>query len=223
MENLVNALANAYNTFFMEIAAFLPRLIGAIIILVLGWIVAKAFRAVSLKVLKLIRLNFLTEKAGIEKFLQNGGLKASSIEILSSLLYWLIMLIVILATFNSLGLGVASELFNKIILFIPNIIVAILVLILGLFLANFISQILVTYLKNVEIDNSELIGKIAKYLVIIFVVSLTFNQLNIASDLVTNAFLIAFSAVCLALALAFGLGGRDWAANIINKYLKGKE
>ncbi len=223
MENLVNALVNAYNTFFIEIAAFLPRLIGAIIILVLGWIIAKAFRALSLKVLKLVRLNILTEKAGIEKFLQNGGLKSSSIEILSSLLYWLIMLIVILATFNSLGLGVASELFNKIILFIPNIIVAILVLILGLFLANFISQILVTYLKNVEIENSELIGKIAKYLVIIFVVSLTFNQLNIASDLVTNAFLIAFSAVCLALALAFGLGGRDWASRIINKYLKGKE
>jgi small-conductance mechanosensitive channel len=95
--------------------------------------------------------------------------------------------------------------------------VAILVLILGLFLANFVSQVLVTYLKNIEIDHAETICKIIKYVVIIFVLSVTFNQLNIAKELVTNTFLIAFGAICLALALAFGLGAKEWAAEIIKK------
>ena len=220
MRDFTDALFNAYSTFLTQLAAFLPKLIGAIIILILGWLIAKIIRSLVIKVLQLIRLNLVAEKAGVEKFLQDGGLKKSAIEIIGSMFYWLIMLIVILATFNILGLTVASGLFNEVILFIPNIIVAILVLILGLFLANFVSQVLVTYLKNIEIEHAETICKIIKYVVIIFVISVTFTQLNIAKELITSTFLIAFGAIGLALALAFGIGGKDWAAEIIKKITK---
>ena len=220
MQNLTDALWYAYNTRFVQIAAFLPKLIGAIAILVLGWIVAKIIRTVSIRVLRIARLNVVTEKSGVEKFLRDGGVTKSAIEIVGALFYWLIMLIVILATFNTLGLTVASSLFNQIVLYLPNVIVAVLVLVFGLFLANFTSQVFVSYLKNIGIQNAEAIGKIAQSTIVIFVVSLTLAQLSIGKELVTSVFLIAFGSVCLALAIAFGLGGKEWAAGVLKKIEK---
>jgi len=218
MQDLTDILLQSYNTFFTQLASFLPKLIGAVIILILGWIIAKIIKTISIKLLKLIRLNIITEKGGVDKFLHNGGVKKSPIEIIGTLFYWLIMLIVILAAFNSLGLSVASELFNQIILFIPNIIVAVLVIIFGLFLAKFISQALTTYFTNVGIENARTISKIAQYAIIVFVISISLTQINVGEEIVANAFLIIFGAICLALALAFGLGGKEWAANIMKKY-----
>jgi hypothetical protein len=208
------------NEFFIKLSAFLPQIIGAIIILIIGWLIAKIIKSTSIKLLKVIRLNVVTEKAGIDKFLQDGGMKKSSIEIIGSLFYWLIMLIVLLAALNSLGLSVASELFNKIVLFIPNIIVAIIVLVLGLFFAKFVAEVLITYIKNVGIGHAETIGKITQYAIIIFVVSLALTQLSIGKEIILTAFQIFFGAVCLALALAFGLGGKEWASRIIEKLEK---
>ena len=217
MQGITDALTNAYSAFFAQFASFLPKLLGAIVILILGWIAAKIIRAVSIRILRLIRLNIVTEKSGVEKFLQDGGVKKSALEIVGALFYWLIMLIVILAAFNSLGLTSASELFNQIVLFIPNIIVAVLVLVFGLFLANFTAQVSTSYLKNIGIENAETIGKIAQVMVVVFVVSLTLAQLNIGKDLVTNVFLIAFGSISLALSIAFGLGGKEWAAGMLKK------
>lgn len=220
MTEFAEVFIQSYKTFFQQLAEFLPSLLGALLVLIIGWIIAKIFRALCVKLLKLIRFNVVTEKARVDKFLADGGVKKSTIEIIGSLFYWLIMLIVILTAFNSLGLSAASELFNQVFLFIPNIIVAVLVLILGLFLANFLSQAIVTYLKNIEIDNADSIGKLTNYAIIVFVISVALTQLNIGKELISNAFLIVFSALCLAIALAFGLGGKEWAAGVITKYFK---
>ena len=220
MNEFTEVFVQSYNTFFQQMATFLPSLIGALVILIIGWIIAKIFRSLVVKLLKLIRFNVITEKAKVDQFLADGGVKRSTIEIIGSLFYWLIMLIVILTAFNSLGLSAASSLFNQVFLFIPNIIVAVLVLILGLFLANFISQALVTYLTNIEIENANAIGNLTNYAIIVFVVSISLTQLNIGKELISNAFLIVFGALCLAMALAFGIGGKEWAAGVINKYFK---
>lgn len=218
MEEITDALVQSYQTFFTQLSAFLPKLIGFVLILIFGWIIAKIIRAVSVRLLGVVRLNVLTEKAKIDQFLSEGGIQQSAIEIIGTLFYWLIMLIVIVAAFNSLGLRVASELFNQVILFIPNIIVSIFVLILGLFLANFTRQVVVTYCKNVGIQNSDTMGKIAQYAIVIFVVSIALTQMNIGEEILANVILVLFGAVCLALALAFGLGGRDWASGVIEKF-----
>jgi len=220
MNEFTQVFTQSFNTFFQQMAEFLPSLIGALLILIIGWIVAKIFRSLAVKFLKLIKFNVVTEKAKVDQFLADGGIKRSAIQIIGSLFYWLIMLIVLLTAFNSLGLSAASELFNQVFLFIPNIIVAVLVLILGLFLANLISQVVVTYLKNIEIDNAEAMGKLTNYAIIVFVISISLTQLNIGKELISNFLLIVFGALCLALALAFGIGGKEWAAGVINKYFK---
>lgn len=217
MNEITQVLQESYRTFFDQLATFLPKLIGALLILIVGWIIAKLIKAGSIRLLKLVRLEKVTEKAKIDQFLEEGGTKKTAIEIIGSLIYWLIMLVVILAGFNTLGLEVASELFNQIILYIPNVIVAVIVLIFGIYLASFVAQVVVTYLSNVGIENADFLGNLTKAAIILFVASLALSQLNIGHELVTNAFLLLFGAICLALALAFGLGGREWASRMIEK------
>jgi hypothetical protein len=216
-DEIKEVLVQSYETFFNELASFLPNIIGALLILIIGWIIAKLVKTAAVRLLKLIRLDVVTEKAKIDQFLKDGGSDKSAIDILGGIIYWLIMLIVILAGLNTLGLGVASELVNQIILYIPNVIVAVLALIFGVFLAGFIAQIVTTYLSNVGVENASVVGAVAKYAIIFFVVSLSLSQLNIGDELVSNAFLLLFGSVCLALGLAFGLGGKEWAARMIDK------
>jgi hypothetical protein len=223
MSEQINLFWESFQQFLNEIAVALPQIIGALLILLIGWIIAKVIKRLVVKGLKLVRFNYLTDKAGIEKFLTDGGVKVSSIDVIGTLVYWIIMLIVILATLNSLKLTAASTLFNEIMLYIPNIIVAIIILILGIYFARLVSQILVTSLKNMQEKTAVTIGNIAYYAIIVLTVFIILGQLNIGEQIVNGAFIILFGAICLAFGLAFGLGGKDWASDIIKKYLKKEE
>jgi len=220
MKEQLNLFLESSQQFLNEIAVALPQIIGALLILLIGWILARIIKRLVVKGLKLVRFNFLTEKSGVEKFLSDGGVKVSSIDLIGTLVYWIIMLVVILATLNSLKLTAASTLFNEIMLYIPNIIVAIVVLILGIYLARLVSQMLVTSLKNMQDKAAATIGKIAYYAIIVLTVFIILGQLNIAEQIVNSAFIILFGAICLAFGLAFGLGGREWASEMVKKHLK---
>jgi hypothetical protein len=222
MKEQLNLFVESSQQFLNQVATALPQIIGALLLLIIGWIIAKVIKNLLVKGLKLIRFSYLTEKAGIEKFLKEGGIKVTAIDIIGTLVYWIVMLLVILATLNSIKLTAASTLFNEIMLFIPNIIVAILILIIGVYLARLISQIITTSLKSMKESTADIIGKISYYAVLVLTVFIILGQLNIATEIVASAFQILFGALCLALGLAFGLGGKEWAADIINKYLKKK-
>ena len=220
MKDQLNLFLDSSQQFLNEIAISLPRILGAILILIIGWIIARLLKRGLVKLLYLIKFNYLTENAGVDKFLKEGGAKVNSIDIIGTLLYWILMLIVIIATLNSLNLTVASTLFNEIMIYLPNIIVAIIILIIGIYLARMVSQITKTSLKGMKEKTSELISQIAFIAIIVLTVFVTLSQLNIAAEIVTNAFTIIFGAICLALALAFGLGGREKAAEILNEMMK---
>lgn len=220
MKEQFNLFIDSSQQFLNEIAVSLPRIIGAILILIIGWIIARLLKKGIMKLLYLVKFNYLTEKAGIDKFLKEGGTKSNSIDIIGTLFYWILMLIVIIATLNSLNLTVASTLFNEIMIYLPNIIVAIVILIIGIYLARMVSQVAKTSLKGMKEKTSELISQIAFVAIIVLTVFVTLGQLNIAKEIVTNAFTLVFGAICLALALAFGLGGREKAAEFLNDLSK---
>lgn len=223
MKDQFNLFIESSQQFMNEIASALPRILGATLILIIGWIIAKLVKRLFVKLLKLVRLNYLTEKSGIDKFLKDGGVNVTAIDIIGTLIYWFIMLIVIMATLNSLNLTAASALFNEIMMYIPNIIVAIAILIIGIYLARMISQIIKTSLKGMQDKTSNLFSQITFVAIIVLTVFVTLGQLNIAKEIVTSAFQIIFGAICLALALAFGLGGRENAAEILNELQKKKK
>ncbi len=220
MSEQMNLTLESLNTFWSQFVLFLPQLVVAALLLIVGWLVAKLLRKVMIKLLKLLRLDVAAEKAGVEDFLLQGGVQYTTITILANLIYWFIMFAVSLAVLNSLGLPAAAELFNRIILYIPNIIVAVLVLIFGTLFAKLIRGVTFTYLSNVGIAGAEFVSHVAQWALLIFVVSVALEQLAIGGQVLVSAFQIAFGALCLALALAFGLGGREWAAHILEKLWK---
>lgn len=220
MNEQVNLFLESSKSFLNEIAMFLPRIIGAFIILIIGWIIAKLIKKLTVKLLGIIKFEFLTEKSGIDKFMKDGGMKFSTSELIGKLFYWIIMFIVIMAVLNSLGLDKASELFYMILSYIPNIIVAIAIFIIGMYLANFVSQMLLTSLTSMQEKTATLVSRIAFYSIILLTIFITLVQLNIAEEIVVSAFQLLFGAICLAFALAFGLGGKDKAAEFLNEFFK---
>lgn len=217
MSEQIGATLEAFRMFWRQLADHLPQFIVAFVLLVLGWIVAKVLRKAIVRILKMVRLDVAAEKAGFEDMLLRGGVQYTTVTIIANLVYWFMMFAVTLAVLNTLGLHAADELFNKIIFYIPNVVVAVLVLIFGTLFARFVRGVTVTYLSNIGISGAEFVSHVAQWALLLFVVSVALEQLSIGGQILVSAFQIAFGALCLALALAFGLGGREWASNILEK------
>ena len=216
----VNLVLDTVRTYLVEIGRFLPKLTGALIVLVLGWLIAKAARWAIVNGLKLARFNVLAEKAGVDDFLKRGGSRKTTIDVLGILGYWLVILITLLTAFNTLGLGVVAELLRRVVLFVPNVIVAVLIIAIGLYFARLLAESVITYGKNVGLEDAETLGRITRYAIMAFVVILALAQMDIGGEILKNAFYILFGSVCLALALAFGLGGQKWASEVLERLLQ---
>ncbi len=217
MQQQLDVFVASFTTFWTQLAGFVPQLIAALILLFLGWLFANLIRTGVMKLLDVLKFDALAEKTGIEAFLKQGNIDLSLSRILAKLAYWIVILIVVVFVSNSLGLHIVADLFNKVVLYIPNIIVSILVLVFGILIARFINRMVFAYLNNLGVQGALTISTLSEYGVIVFVVFVALEQLGIGTTLLTAAFQIGFGAVGLALALAFGLGGREWAAGVIKK------
>lgn len=216
----LNGIWEPLKQLWSQISAFFPRLVGGVLLLLVGWLLAKLAKRITTKVLKFLRLDTIAEKSGIEDFLIQGGVRFTTITILSSLVYWLILLFASLAALNSFGLQNIDVLLNRIILYIPQVFVAVLVLIFGGLFANLAKTVSFAYLNNIGVGGAQVISSLAKYAILFFVVSVALEQLSIGGAILVSAFQIAFGAVCLAMALAFGLGGKEWAAKLLEQSWK---
>ncbi|NQT00422.1 MAG: hypothetical protein HQ580_00210 [Planctomycetes bacterium] len=201
-----------------KLAGYMPTLIGALIILTVGWMVAKTLKRIVSRGLKAIQFDKLADKAGISEILSKGGLKTSANDVLSSLVYWLVIIMVLVMVVNALGLPQASSVLESLFAFIPNVIAALFVLVVGMFLANFVSGIVRTAGGNASLPKPEMLAAVSRWAIIIFAGTISLKELGIATLLVTTTFNIILGGFCLALALAFGLGGRDTAAKYLNEW-----
>lgn len=219
----VDVVVESVRTFLMQLGEFLPKLVGVIVILLIGWLVAKLLEVVVVRGLKLVNFNVVTEKAGLDGFLRHGGVRRSTIDILGVLVYWLVILATLLAAFNTLGLTVVSDMFSKITLFIPHVIVAVLILAIGLYFARFIADTVTAYGKNVGMQDAVLIGRVAYYAILVFVVLIALDQVQVGGEIVRFTYYALLTGVVLALAIAFGLGGQKWAGGQIDKLMERKK
>jgi hypothetical protein len=207
--------------FWQKVSEFFPKLIGALIALLVGWFLAIFISRLIVKFFKLIKIDFWMEKLRIDAFLAEGGVKLKSMEVLEKTIYWLLMFCVFLMALNILDVKGASELFNKFIEFIPNVVIAIAVLVIGLFVARVAQNALLAYLKNIGAGNAETASKLAQWAIVIFTLLIVLDQLKIAG-FVVQLVSYAVMGVCLAFGLAFGLGGKEWASGVIQKLTQKK-
>jgi flagellar biosynthesis protein FliQ len=204
--------------FLVQVGDFLPRLALALVVILLGWFLAKAARFAITKGLRAVNFHVVTQRAGLDGFLRDGGIRADTTEILGLMVYWLVILGALVIGFNSLGLIYVTDLLGRVILFVPKVMVALLVLAFGAYFARFIANAITAYCKNVHIQDAELLGRLAQYAILTFVVLIALDQVNIGGDIVRQSFLIILAGVIFALALAFGLGGKEWAAELLERW-----
>jgi hypothetical protein len=202
----------------LQIGAFLPRLAIALLAVVAGWLLAKAARFALVKALRAINFNVLTERAGLDEFLRQGGIRSDTVDIFGMLVYWLVVLAALVIAFNTLGLNYITDLLRQVVMFVPRLMVALVILAFGSYFARFIAGAVMAYCRNVGIQDGDILGRIAQYAILAFVVLIALEQMQIGGDIVRHAFLIVLGGVVLALALAFGLGGREWAAQLLERW-----
>ncbi len=198
-----------------RVGVFVPKLIGLLLILIIGWLLAKFIEALIVRSLKLIRLDTLAEKSGTSNFLAKGGIKYTLSELIGVLVYWLVVLIVFITALNAMQWTVAAEVLNAIVAYIPNIIVSVFILVLGMFVATLLSTIIRTTASNAGITQSRLLGQITQIVVIVFASVMALQQLKIETGIILNVINIVLAATGLALGLAFGLGCKDIAGRIV--------
>src|ERR687893_1208042 len=205
--DILQSLQNTLDQFL----GYIPQLIGAIIILVIGYIVARILKAVVSRILQSIGFDGWMEKGGIKQFLDRAQTRETPATVLGTLVFWLVFIIAITMAADALGIPQVSAVLAQLIAYIPSIIAAILILILAALLANFLSSIVR------GATGSDILASVARYAIIVYAVFAAVTQLGIAVELPAPTFLIVLGAVALAAAIAFGLGSREVAQDIIEK------
>ena len=200
-------LQDAFGVF----VSFIPQLIGALVILIVGYIIAKALQAIVGRVLQAVGFDSWMERGGIKQFFDRAQTNQTPHSILGLLVFWFVFIIAITMAADALGIPQVSAVLAQLIAYIPSIIAAILILILAALLANFLAGIVR------GATGSDLLSSIARYAVIVYAAFAALTQLGIAVQLTANTFLIVLGAVALAAALAFGIGGREVAGDILEK------
>jgi Conserved TM helix len=213
-------LLESMKTMCAEVASFLPRFFLAVAVFLIGWLLARLLRYALNKACHMIRLDIAAEKAGVDEFLKQGGISHKTVPLFANIIYWFAVIVVIFSALNVVGMESAGEIVNQIIYYIPNVFVAMVILLVGSTVASFIKGVVFAYLKNVGMHGAHTISMLGQYAITFFSAFLALHQLKIGGEILTSAFQIAFGAVCLASALAFGLGGRDLAARYLEKISK---
>ncbi len=215
-----STLVDSLYTTWSNILAALPNVALAAALMLAGWLVARLARRIVVRVLRAVKLDEAAENAGLDDFLVQGGIRYTTVTLLAGAVYWMILLGVFVALLDALGIEAARNLWARMLNYLPNVVLAVGVLVFGTLTARIAGGVAHAYLRNIGSAAAEPIGVLARYAVLVFVLFMAAEQLTIGSVVLVSAFQIAFASVCLAAALAFGLGGRDWAAGVIDRYTK---
>lgn len=206
-----------------KISSIFINLIGIFVILLIGWIIAKAIKRIVAKVLTVIKVDELSEKINLNNFLFKGGINLPASELIASICYWIIIFVTFFVAADAAGLRQAASLLDKIILYIPHIIAAIFVLLLGMFAAVILSSMVKTASANAGIEQGTLFGRIVQITVVAFAVAIALEQLKIATLTIHSTVSIIIAVVLgslgLGIALAFGLGCKDLVAKHVEDFL----
>jgi Conserved TM helix len=216
---LYTSFAGALAVFF----AAVPRLIGFLLILLIGWFIAGLIAQGVAALLRAVKFNDLAKRAGISDFVQQMGLRTDPAGAMADLAKWFVRLIVLVVAFDALGLPAVSQVLQQFLLWLPNLVVALIMLVLAGLAASALGNLVRGATTRAGFSNPDLLATIARVAVWGFGIVIAVNQIGVAETLVNTLFMGLIGALALALGLAFGLGGRETAAEIVGGwYQQGK-
>ena len=214
----IDMVVDATREFLHQIAAFLPRLLLALLVVVVGWLFAKAVRFAVERALRAINFNVLTERAGTDNFLRQAGMRGDTTTVFGLLAFWLVILATLIIAFNGMGLTYITDLLGRMVIFVPKLLIAMLIMVFGSYCARFVGNAVQNYCLDAQIPDAEMLGRLVRYGIMLFVIMIALSQVEVGGDIVQRTFLIILGGLMLAIALAFGLGGRKWAAALLQRW-----
>lgn len=219
MDWLTVVVTDPVRAMVIRVWGYIPTVAGAILILVIGWLLAKFAEVIVVKILKAVKLDIASEKGGIAGVLAQGDVRFSLSEIIGMLIYWGVILITMVTMLSALNLREAANLLARFVEYVPNVIAAIFVIVLGSFLANFLGTIVKTAAANAGIANGKFLGQVTQIILVIFAIAIAIEQLKIATELIGMALYIVLASIGIAIGLAFGLGCKDIAGKAMQDML----
>ncbi|MBU1931169.1 hypothetical protein KJ965_00530 [Patescibacteria group bacterium] len=218
VSNWQQAIFLAFSNILTGMLGALPRLLSAFLLFIIGLVLAKWGKKITVKSLNLLRLSKLLKKSGFEKFLQKAEITQKVEDFIGELVRWLIILVFFVATVNVLGLTTVSQVLSGILAYLPRIISAVLILTGGVLLAGVVEGVVKGALAQVDLKTARLLAKIASYLVVIFTILTTINELGIAQSLINTIFIGFVAMLVIGFGLAIGLGAKDLVAKVLDDW-----
>lgn len=218
----MNNITTWTELFFESLAAFgesfmstLPNILGALIILLLGWLFARLVAAGIRKLLKLIKFNDLTDKIKLGEMLEKGNIKLTATQLVSRFVYWLLMLLVFITASDTLGWQAVSNEISKLISYLPALFSAIIIFTLGVYFATFLRDLIRGAMQSLGISVGNIIGNFVFYLLLIVVTLTALDQAGVDTSIITSNLLMILGAILAAAAISYGFASRDILSNLL--------
>jgi hypothetical protein len=201
---------------FAQLGVFVPSLLGSLVILFAGYLLAKLVEKGTARLLRRVRFNEMLERGGVMDAVERSGTHVNPARVIANLLFWLVMFVVLVVAANALGFDSLANVFSELVSYIPSVIAAIVIVIVGIVLGGFVGGIIMASAGGLH--GGPTLARVGRVGVIVIAVFMALQELGVATDIVTTAFALLFGAVALALALSFGLGNRELAGQITREW-----
>lgn len=216
--NWQEAILAAGSSVFANLISFLPNLLGAILIFLIGWIIAGWAKTLIAKLMGAAKLQKAVENTAIEKFLQKTEWRGKAEDVLGSIAKWLIIFIFFIAAINVLGLSTVSTVLSSILIYIPKVISAMLILLAGVLFAGFVESLVKGATGAFNVSTSRLLGKLASWLIMVFSLLAAISELGIAAQFINIIVIGVVATLSIGLGLALGLGSKDLVNAILTDW-----
>jgi len=218
VQSWAGVLVSSFQTIWSGFITFLPQFLGALIVFFIGLIIANGLGALVAQVINSIKLDKLLEKLGINRFFERAGWRLNSGSFLGALVKWFVAIIFILAAADILKLYGLTSFLSEILLYIPNIIMAVLIMVAAIVLGNFLRHLVLGSVKSAKLYSSKLMAAITWWSVLIFGFFAALLQLGLAVSIINTLITGFIAMIAIGGGIAFGLGGKEYAAHLISKF-----
>lgn len=208
-------LMDAMSALWTKIAAFVPNLLAFVIILGVGYLIAKLVAGLTAKLLRTVRVDAFSERVGVASVLERANVNQSMSDILSGIIFWLLMLTFLVSATESLGLSRVSSTIDSFVLYLPKVLGAAFILMIGLFIAQFVRDLVTSGAESIGADFAAPLGSAVYGLLVIIVITLSIGQLELETAILNQVISIVLVSLGAAVALAFGIGSKSIAGNIL--------
>ncbi|MFC1787841.1 hypothetical protein ACFLZY_01325 [Patescibacteria group bacterium] len=218
--SLSDILQGSFLELWDSVLSFLPRVLGALIVFIIGWVIAGLLRRAVMQVVKVLRIDEMSEKFELTTSLEKAGMRLHVGKLLGWIIKWFFIIFALIAAMDVLGWEQVTEYLKQVVLYLPNVIISVIILLAGILLGNFVSHVVKTAVEAAKLASAHFLAGMSKWAIYIFTFMAALVQLQIAPNLIQVLFTGLVAMLALAGGLAFGLGGKDHASKFLDRLKK---